>query len=175
MCVNMYTEWTKHIEDTFLILSCIPFCLQNSLNSSDHGLYKVLKAFHRDAGPCWLQCFPQLCQDGWMSFEGWTILDTHRKLDFRKQQREHPPIHIEGTAVEKGESFKFPGVHITDKLKWSTHTDSVVKKPQQRLFNLRRLKKFSQLLREAAAYIESQSLDTLIKWITSHFKQFHSK
>jgi hypothetical protein len=29
-----------------------------------------------------------------------------------------------------------------DKLKWSTHTDSVVKKAQQRLFNLRRLKKF---------------------------------
>ena len=28
-------------------------------------------------------------------------------------------------------------IHITDKLKWSTHTDSV----QQRLFNLRRLKK----------------------------------
>ena len=25
-------------------------------------------------------------------------------------------------------SFKFLGVHITDKLKWSTHTDSVVKK-----------------------------------------------
>ena len=39
-------------------------------------------------------------------------------------------------------SFKFLGVHITDKLKWSTHTDSVVKKAQQHLFNLRRLKKF---------------------------------
>ena len=39
-------------------------------------------------------------------------------LDFRKQQREHPPIHIEGTVVEKMESFKFLGVHITDKLKW---------------------------------------------------------
>ena len=38
------------------------------------------------------------------------------------------------------ESFKFLGVQITDKLKWSTHTDSVVKKVQQRLFNLRRLK-----------------------------------
>ena len=25
-------------------------------------------------------------------------------VDFRKQQREHPPIHIEGTAVEKVES-----------------------------------------------------------------------
>ena len=36
----------------------------------------------------------------------------------------------------------FLGVHITDKLNWSTHTDSVVKKAQQCLFNLRRLKKF---------------------------------
>ena len=55
---------------------------------------------------------------------------------------EHPSIHIEGTAVEKVESFKFLGIHITNKLKWCTHTDSVVKKAQQRLFNLWRLKKF---------------------------------
>ena len=47
--------------------------------------------------------------------------------------------------MEKVESFKFLGVHITDKLKWSTHTDSVVKKAQQCLFNLRRLKKCSLL------------------------------
>ena len=46
------------------------------------------------------------------------------------------------TVVEKVACFKFLGVHITDKLKWSTHTDSVVKKAEQRLFNLRRLKKF---------------------------------
>jgi hypothetical protein len=38
-------------------------------------------------------------------------------VDFRKQQREHAPIHIDGTAVEKVESFKFLGVHITDNLK----------------------------------------------------------
>ena len=63
-------------------------------------------------------------------------------VDFRNQQREQPTIHIDGTVVEKVESFKFLGVHITDKLKWSTHTDSVVKKEQQCLFNLRRLKKF---------------------------------
>ena len=56
-------------------------------------------------------------------------------VDFRKQQREQPLLHIVGTVLEKVESFKFLGVHITDKLKWSTHTDSVV--------NLRRLKKFS--------------------------------
>jgi hypothetical protein len=61
-------------------------------------------------------------------------------VDFRQQQRVHPPFHINGTAV-KVESFKFLSVHITDNLKWSTHTDSVVKKAQQPLFNLRRLKK----------------------------------
>ena len=61
--------------------------------------------------------------------------------DFRKQQSEHPTIHVEGTAVEKAERFKFLSVHITDKLKWYTYTDRVVKKAQQCLFNIRRLKK----------------------------------
>ena len=42
--------------------------------------------------------------------------------DFRKQQREHPPIHINGTVVERVVSFKFLSVHITDKLNWSTQT-----------------------------------------------------
>jgi hypothetical protein len=49
-------------------------------------------------------------------------------VDFRRVQREHAPIHIDETAVEKMKSFKFLCVHITDDLKWSTHTDSVQKK-----------------------------------------------
>ena len=62
-------------------------------------------------------------------------------VDFRKQQREHHPYpHRRDSSGEVG---KFLGVHITDKLKLSTHTDSVVKKAQQHLFNLRRLKKCS--------------------------------
>ena len=59
-------------------------------------------------------------------------------VDFRKQQREHPLFTSMG---QQWRSWKV-GVHITDKLKWSTHTDSVVKKAQECLFNLRRLKKF---------------------------------
>jgi hypothetical protein len=51
-------------------------------------------------------------------------------VEFRKQQRENAPIHIDQTAVEKVESFMFLGVHITDDLKSSTHTDSMVKKVQ---------------------------------------------
>ena len=49
-------------------------------------------------------------------------------VDLRKQQRAHPLIHLDGTVVKKGESFKFLGVHITDKLKWSSHTDTVLKR-----------------------------------------------
>ena len=44
--------------------------------------------------------------------------------------------------MERVKSFKFLAVHITDDLKWSLHTNSGVKKVQQLLFNLRRLKKF---------------------------------
>ena len=44
--------------------------------------------------------------------------------------------------MEKVKSFKFLCVHITDNLKWSTHTDSVVKKAHQHLFNIRRLNTF---------------------------------
>ena len=40
----------QNIRNTFLTLSFTPFCNQNSLNLLGHGLSKVLKAFHRDAG-----------------------------------------------------------------------------------------------------------------------------
>ena len=62
-------------------------------------------------------------------------------MDFRRQKREYVPIHINRTAMEKLKSFKFLSLHVTGNLK-CTHTDSVVKKAQQRLFNLRRLKTF---------------------------------
>ena len=49
---------------------------------------------------------------------------------FGKPQRAHPHIHIDGKALENVESFKFLGVHITDKIKLSSHTDNVVNKAQ---------------------------------------------
>ncbi|KAI4901552.1 hypothetical protein NFI96_006301 [Prochilodus magdalenae] len=62
-------------------------------------------------------------------------------VDFRKQERVHTPITINGAAVERVSSFKFLGVHITEELTWTEHTTRVVKKAQ-RLFFLRRLKRF---------------------------------
>ena len=57
-----------------------------------------------------------------------TLHTARSNLDKRNtyvRMRREQPIHIDGTVVEKVESFKFLGVHIMDKLKWSTHTDSV--------------------------------------------------
>ncbi len=63
-------------------------------------------------------------------------------VDLRRQSREHTPITIDKTPVERVSSFKFLGVHITEDLTWSAHTDAVLKKAHQRLFFLRRLRKF---------------------------------
>ncbi len=54
----------------------------------------------------------------------------------------HTPITIDKTPVERVSSFKFLGVHITEDLTWSAHTDAVLKKAHQHLFFLRRLRKF---------------------------------
>ena len=47
-----------------------------------------------------------------------------------------------GPQWRRWKASKFLGVHITDKLKWTTHIDSVVTNVQQSLFNLRRLNTF---------------------------------
>ncbi len=57
------------------------------------------------------------------------------------EQRTHT-ITIDKTPVERVSSFKFLGVHITEDLTWSAYTDAVLKKAHQRLFFLRRLRKF---------------------------------
>ncbi len=54
----------------------------------------------------------------------------------------HTHITIDKTPVERVNSFKFLGVHISEDLTWSAHTDAVLKKAHQRLFFLRWLGKF---------------------------------
>ncbi len=80
------------------------------------------------------------CQENHLSLN----IDKTKELvvDFRRQSREHTPISIDKTPVERVNGFKFLGVHITEDLAWSAHTDAVLKKAHQRLFFLRRLRKF---------------------------------
>jgi hypothetical protein len=63
-------------------------------------------------------------------------------VDYRKRRAEPAPINIDGTVVERVESFKFLGVQITNKLSWSKHTKTVVMRARQNLFPLKRLKRF---------------------------------
>ncbi|KAI4895176.1 hypothetical protein NFI96_005326 [Prochilodus magdalenae] len=64
-------------------------------------------------------------------------------VDYRKLQRGgHSPLYINGAEVERVSSVRFLGVHLTDDLSWSLHTNKVVRSAHQRLFFLRRLRKF---------------------------------
>ena len=55
-------------------------------------------------------------------------------VDYRKKMPEHAPIVIDGAAVEQVKSFKFLGVHITNKLTWPKHTKTVVKPLHDKTF-----------------------------------------
>ena len=52
-------------------------------------------------------------------------------VDYRKRRTEHSPLIIDGAVVEQVERFKFLGIHITNKLTWSKHTKTVVKRPNK--------------------------------------------
>ena len=54
-------------------------------------------------------------------------------VDCRKRRAEHAPIHINGAVVDRVENFKFLGVHITNKLSWSKHIKTVMKRARQHL------------------------------------------
>ena len=61
-------------------------------------------------------------------------------VDFRRGHTEHPPLTIDGAAVERVSRTKFLGVHISEDLSWTTNTASMTKKAQRRLYFLRKLK-----------------------------------
>jgi len=62
-------------------------------------------------------------------------------VDFRRtqqHQRTYTPLGINETAVERGRSLRYLGVHITEDLTWTTHIDNLVRKVKQCLYHLRR-------------------------------------
>ena len=76
------------------------------------------------------------CKDNNLSFK---VIKTREMIvDYMKRRAEQAPSLID----EQVESFKFLGVHITNKLLRSKHTKTVVKMAWQNLFPLWRLKRF---------------------------------
>ncbi|XDV25252.1 hypothetical protein PO909_029198 [Leuciscus waleckii] len=58
-----------------------------------------------------------------------------------REDVQHPNQMINGEEVERVNDIKFLGLHITKDLTWTINTSHLVKKAQQRLFFLRKLKK----------------------------------
>jgi hypothetical protein len=89
-------------------------------------------------------------------------------VDYRKSWAKHAPININGAVAEWVESFKFLGVQITNKLSWSKHTKTVVKRAQQKRFPLRSLKRFGMgnqiLKRFYSCTIESILTSCITTW-----------
>jgi hypothetical protein len=80
------------------------------------------------------------CQDINLSLN---LIKTKEMIaDYRKRMAEHVPILIDGAILEQVERFKFLGVHNTNELSWSKRIKTVVKRARQRLFPLRRVKRF---------------------------------
>ncbi len=107
------------------------------------------------------------CQENHLSLN----IDKTKELvvDYRRQSREHTPITIDKTPVEWVNSFKFLGVHITEYLTWSAHTDAVLKKAHQRLFFQRWLRKFGTSPRILRSFYSCTVESILTGCITARF------
>ncbi|CDQ77127.1 unnamed protein product [Oncorhynchus mykiss] len=108
---------------------------------------------------------------GWFQNNNLSLNITKTKemiVDYRKRSTEHVPILIDGAVVEQVESFKFLGVHINNKLDWSKHTKTDVKRARQSLFPLRKLKRFGMgpeiLKRFYSCNIESILTGCITSW-----------
>eukprot|EP00061_Rhincodon_typus_P003765 g20912.t1 len=73
-------------------------------------------------------------------------------IDFRKQGGGHSPIYINRAKLEMVESVKLLGVMIAINLFSSIHTDMRVKKAQQCLYFLRRLRKFDMSMKTLSKF-----------------------
>lgn len=63
-------------------------------------------------------------------------------IDFRKRADDLSPLHIKGQEVERVEEYKYLGSIIDNKLSWSANTSALLKKGNQRLFFMKKLKSF---------------------------------
>lgn len=75
------------------------------------------------------------------------------------------------TSMDQGESFKFLGVYISADLSWSVNISELVKKPQQRLFFLRVLKK-EQLHPGLLVTFHSSTTESLLTYAVSAWYSF---
>ncbi|KAI4898937.1 hypothetical protein NFI96_007064 [Prochilodus magdalenae] len=63
-------------------------------------------------------------------------------VDFRRNRSPQAPVIINREEVEVVGTYKYLGVHLDNKLDWSSNTSAVFKRGQSRLYFLRKLRSF---------------------------------
>ncbi|KAK1799315.1 hypothetical protein P4O66_007561 [Electrophorus voltai] len=93
----------------------------------------------------------------------------------KKQEWHYQPVRINGTMVERVDSFRYHGVYISQDLSWSSHTNSLSKKARQCVYHLRCLRDFrlpSKVLRNFyTCTIESILTGNITVWFGNSTKQ----
>lgn len=136
----MIWEWadSKHRSATMMCAQSHPVALVHSL------LYKHLRIHYRqlwDSIQGWGKGTNHWCLDNNLSLN---ISKTKEMIvDYRKQQGVmQQAIYISNTEFERVKSLKFLRVNMSEDLSWTVRINNVLRKAHQRLFFLRRLKKF---------------------------------
>ncbi|KAL2098435.1 hypothetical protein ACEWY4_007642 [Coilia grayii] len=76
-------------------------------------------------------------------------------VDFRRTAPPLVPVTIDGENVETVCTYKYLGIHLDNKLDWSTNSDALYRKGQSRLYFLRRLRSFSVCNRHLLMFYQS--------------------
>ena len=93
-------------------------------------------------------------------------------MDFRRKKSSvFSPLLIDGRTVDILQNVKFLGSVISNNLTWELNIDSIIKKPQHRLYFLRRLRSFGLttqiMLTFYRAVIESVLTFSITVWFGS--------
>lgn len=91
-------------------------------------------------------------------------------IDFRKAQPAHyPPLIISGSVVETVQSTKFLRIHLREDLTSRDNTTAAVRKAQQRLHLLRRLKRTGLFKSALTVFYRGTTESILTYYITSWY------
>ena len=84
--------------------------------------------------------FVSWCDDHYLSLN--TTKTKEIIFDFWKNNTQYEPLRIHGEVIEQVHEYKYLGTVIDDKLCWRENCLTIQKKTNQRMFFLRKLKKF---------------------------------
>ncbi|KAL2099341.1 hypothetical protein ACEWY4_005821 [Coilia grayii] len=90
---------------------------------------------------CLVEDFVGWCQTNQLQLN--TTKTKEMVVDFRRTAPPLVPVTIDGENVETVCTYKYLGVHLDNKMDWSTNSDALYKKGQSRLYFLRRLRSFN--------------------------------